>query len=89
MNREEAEKLAKLNWTYSIQDRLTTGEIAYVAMASSLPGCMAQGVTRDETLYNLEDAKVSYIESMLDDGMAVTMPTKTVSDSVSGDQLED
>ncbi len=84
MNREEAEKLAKLNWTYSIQDRLTTGEIAYVAMVSSLPGCMAQGVTRDEAFYNLEDAKVSYIESILDDGMAVPMPTKTVSDGFSG-----
>ncbi len=86
MNREESEKLAKLNWTHCIvdYDRLVTGEIVYVAEVMDLPGCMAQGSTRDEAFYNLEDAKVSYIESMLDDGMAVPMPTKTVFDSFSG-----
>ena len=83
-NRKKAEELAQLAWTYYIfEDQLTTGGPVYVAQVAFLPGCMAQGVTRDEAISDLEVAKVSYIESMLDDGLPVPRPTETHSDSVS------
>lgn len=36
----------------------------FVAECSSLPGCVSQGVTRDEALENVRDAIQGYLESL-------------------------
>ena len=36
----------------------------YVAECPALPGCVSQGVTRDEALANVKDAIAGYLESL-------------------------
>lgn len=36
----------------------------YVAECPSLPGCVSQGNTREETLSNIKDAMAGYLESL-------------------------
>lgn len=36
----------------------------YVAECPSLPGCISQGETREETLTNIKDAISGYLESL-------------------------
>ncbi|MBN2081067.1 type II toxin-antitoxin system HicB family antitoxin [bacterium] len=43
----------------------------WVAECPSLPGCVSQGETRDEAIYNIKDAIAEYIESLRDDGEPV------------------
>ncbi len=47
----------------------TDGTPCYVARVTELPGCESHGITPDEALDNLEDAKRLYIESMIEDGI--------------------
>ena len=37
----------------------------------SLPGCNSQGATREEAIANIKEAIELYIETLLDDGMAI------------------
>ncbi|MGF1640782.1 MAG: type II toxin-antitoxin system HicB family antitoxin [Rhodospirillales bacterium] len=36
----------------------------YVAEAPALPGCLSQGVTRDDALQNIREAIAVYLESL-------------------------
>ncbi len=36
----------------------------FVAKCPSLPGCISQGHTREEALYNIKDAMCGYVESL-------------------------
>lgn len=55
-------------------DRLSDGRLWYVAEHPTLPGCMSDGATPEEALANLDDAREMYINSMLEDGLAVPAP---------------
>jgi predicted RNase H-like HicB family nuclease len=46
----------------------------YVAEVPSLPGCISQGVTRDEALANIKEAMEAYIESLEERGEPVPLP---------------
>lgn len=37
---------------------------AFVAVVPSLPGCLAQGATRQEVLQNVREAIAAYVESL-------------------------
>ena len=39
-----------------------------------LPGCMAQGRTIEDALVNLEEARVDYLASLLEDGLEIPTP---------------
>jgi predicted RNase H-like HicB family nuclease len=43
----------------------------WVAEVPSLPGCISQGETRDETLLNIKTAIRLYIEALEEDGLPV------------------
>jgi predicted RNase H-like HicB family nuclease len=43
----------------------------WVAECPSLPGCISQGVTREETLTNIKEAIELYIEALTDDHLPV------------------
>ncbi len=43
----------------------------WVAECPSLPGCISQGVTREETLTNIKEAIELYIEALIDDHLPV------------------
>ncbi|HTQ40604.1 MAG TPA: type II toxin-antitoxin system HicB family antitoxin [Pirellulales bacterium] len=48
------------------------GEDGYwVAECPSLPGCVSQGKTREETIANIREAIDVYIEALKDDSLAV------------------
>ena len=48
------------------------GEDGYwVAECPSLPGCISQGLTKDETIKNIREAIQEYIASLEEDGMPV------------------
>jgi predicted RNase H-like HicB family nuclease len=36
----------------------------FVAECPTLPGCVSQGLTRDEAVHNIKDAIAGYIESL-------------------------
>ena len=46
----------------------------FVAEVPSLPGCISQGETREETLANIREAIQAYIESLRKDGLPVPPP---------------
>jgi predicted RNase H-like HicB family nuclease len=43
----------------------------YVATCPTLPGCVSQGITRDEALVNIREAIELYLESLRKHGDAV------------------
>ncbi|MFB0561458.1 MAG: type II toxin-antitoxin system HicB family antitoxin [Candidatus Lokiarchaeia archaeon] len=43
----------------------------YVAQCPSLPGCISQGKTREESLENIKDAIKGYVESLRKHGEPV------------------
>jgi len=48
------------------------GEDGYwVAECPSLPGCISQGKTKEETLSNIKEAIAGYINALMEDGLPV------------------
>ncbi len=72
---EQAEKLASRGYDVeTFRDTLTNGEIVILARHPELPGCMAHGVTKEEAIANLKEARTEYIYSLLEDGEDVPYP---------------
>ncbi|MYH11087.1 MAG: type II toxin-antitoxin system HicB family antitoxin [Gemmatimonadales bacterium] len=57
-----------------LQEVLDDGSSYYVARVVELEGYTSHGDTPDEALWNLQDAKQLYIETMLEDGMTPPLP---------------
>ena len=53
---------------------LEKGESSYGAYIPDLPGCVAVGESREETLTLLKEAVDFHIDGLLADGMPVTRP---------------
>jgi predicted RNase H-like HicB family nuclease len=52
------------------------GEDGYwVVECPSLPGCISQGITKEEALENITDAIILYIETLQDRGLPVPEDT--------------
>jgi predicted RNase H-like HicB family nuclease len=47
---------------------------AYVADVPELPGCMAHGSTRQQTIKNAENAITFWIKTARDDGLEIPQP---------------
>jgi predicted RNase H-like HicB family nuclease len=50
----------------------------YVAEIKDLPGCMTQGETTDETLFNIEEARNLWIETAYEYGDEIPLPSTQV-----------
>jgi predicted RNase H-like HicB family nuclease len=46
----------------------------FVSMCPALPGCVSQGVTRDEAVANMKDAIGGYLESLRMEGEPIPPP---------------
>jgi predicted RNase H-like HicB family nuclease len=46
----------------------------YVAEVPALPGCIAQGATREEALNNIKEAIAAYLESLADHDEPIPPP---------------
>ena len=72
---EQATKLAARNYKLTVfEDRLSNGQIIYMAKNPELKGCMAQGTTIEEAIKNLDEARIDYIYDSLEDGTEVPDP---------------
>lgn len=66
---DRAKSLASQPYTVEVmKDKTTTGEDVFLARNPQLYGCMAQGATVEEAIVNLADARLDYIEDLLEDG---------------------
>ena len=76
---DKAKYLANQPYALEIlKDKTTSGEEIFLAKNPDLEGCMAQGANIQEALTNLADARLEYIESLLEDGEPVpeiTLPS--------------
>src|SRR5664279_6597153 len=81
---EKAEHLASQGYDIeTFRDTLTNGEIVILAKNPELPGCMAHGMTRDEAIASLRDARTEYIYSLLEDDLPVPFPRGNTTNTVS------
>ena len=72
---EQAKKLAARNYTLSVfEDTLSSGEKIYMAKNPELAGCMAQGMSIEEAIDNLAEARLDYIYDSLEDGIPIPAP---------------
>lgn len=67
-----------LNLPYPVQltHQREDGDEYWLAEILDLPGCMSDGLTPDEAIQNLEDAKHLWIETQIEDGLEVPEPTR-------------
>ncbi len=88
--RSEAEKLAAAPYTVvAAKDETTDGQPIYLLSHPELPGCMAQGADIDEARASLDDARLEYILSLLEDGLDVPVPQLQVTQTISSEPNED
>ena len=82
---KEAEKLAARPYIDQvIKDETTSGKPIFVALSPELEGCIAQGVTLEEAIQNLKEARIDYIYSLLEDGLPVPKPQVQSTTTTSG-----
>jgi predicted RNase H-like HicB family nuclease len=73
---EKAEKLAELPFTVEVElDETTDSQPVYLARIQELDGCMSQGETIEQAVENLQQAKIDFIQSLLEDGLPVPKPS--------------
>ena len=81
-NRFKAKTLAARSYIVEvIDDETTDGAPIFMARNPELRGCKAQGRSKTEALENLDDARIDYVESLLDDGLAVPIPMQSIQTS--------
>ncbi|CAN5500440.1 hypothetical protein BH23CHL4_BH23CHL4_24020 [soil metagenome] len=57
------------------QESLSDGRPWFVAFHPDLPGCMADGPTREIALQELDEARKEFIASLIEDGLPVPVPS--------------
>lgn len=76
----EAERLAARPYGISYEvDTLSNGQRVILLRHPDLPAVKAQGIDLDEAKRNLDEARVDYIYSLLDDGIPVPAPATSSS----------
>jgi predicted RNase H-like HicB family nuclease len=86
----QAKELAKLPYSVIItQDEATDGAPILLVENDELKGCMAQGITMDEAIADLADARVDFIYSLLDDGLDIPLPEQTLTVTTGAEVFEE
>lgn len=62
------------SWTLTMRVREDALDGGWVAECPELPGCFAQGDTRDEALYNLSDAIAGIVSLRMEQALSATSP---------------
>ena len=77
--RRKAIALARRPYTVKLYpDQANDGSVLYVAEVRELPGCLAQGETRREAIRELDSVLIDYIQSILEDGLDVPPPARSL-----------
>lgn len=82
--RNLAETLANRPYIEIVRPDLSTDdEPIYLAFSPELEGCMGQGQSWEEAIENLREARIDFIQSLIEDNISVpepqTYPTLTTS----------
>jgi len=76
--REKAKQLSFQNYAFMVEeDVLSDGSPIFLTSNPELEGCKSQGRTIDEAIFNLAEARIDYIYSLLEDGLPVPQPVIT------------
>jgi len=76
--REKAKQLSYQNYEFKVEeDVLSDGSPIFLASNPELEGCKSQGRTIDEAIFNLAQARIDYIYSLLEDDLPVPEPVIT------------
>lgn len=79
---EKAIELAKLPYTVELlRDKTTDGDYIYLAQNPELDGCMAQGLTEQEALNNLDEVRIEHIEHLLEHNLPVSIPNHAIANA--------
>ena len=79
---EQATVISKLAYTVELlRDKTTDGDYIYLARNPELEGCMAQGLTEEEAISNLDEVRVEHIEHLLEHHLPVPIPNHAVASS--------
>lgn len=71
----QAEDLASRNYSMAVYiEKNDQGQTLYLAENPELYGCMAEGNSLEEAIENLRDARIDYIQTMLEDRIDVPEP---------------
>lgn len=68
-------------------EECTDGTLCYMAEYPQLPGCMSHGLTPEDAIRNLIEAKRLYIETLLDKGLDVPLPLRPTGGTFSSYRL--
>ena len=74
----KVEDYLSLPYTIEVTQDESDGYTGWFAKIEELPGCMTQADTFDELGEMIDDAKRAWIESALEDGIEVPLPSKSV-----------
>jgi len=73
--RSKAENLAKRSYIVEVvRDQTTDDQPIYLARNPELEGCFGQGDTSEEAIQDLLEARIDFIQSLLEDGLPVPDP---------------
>ena len=87
---ERARETAKLPYSVTIiQDEATDGTPILLVENDELKGCMAQGKNMQEAIANLEEARVDYLYSLLEDKQDIPLPEQTLTVTVGSSTFEE
>lgn len=75
----EAEYYMALPYAINVvPEQCTDGSLCYRAYHPELPGCMSHSATPEQAIENLTGAKQLYIETLLEKGLSVPKPQRTL-----------
>ena len=66
----------KLPYTVTIKRGTGDGDEYWVARVLELPHCMTHGATPEEAIRDIEDAKLEWLKSNIEDGLPIPEPTQ-------------
>ena len=83
--RNQAEMLGNRVYTIHVLKDLTTdGDPVFLAFSPELEGCMGQGLSREEAIESLREARIDYIQSLIEDNLPVPEPQTYQTNTTSG-----
>ncbi|MBI2859139.1 MAG: type II toxin-antitoxin system HicB family antitoxin [Chloroflexi bacterium] len=76
MAKKSLEHYLKLPYTVTLKRGIGEGKEYWVARIVELPHCLTHGATPEEALRDIEDAKVEWLRSNLEEGLPIPEPAR-------------
>jgi antitoxin HicB len=76
MQNKDLKYYIELPYTITLKRGTGEGEKYWIARVLELPHCMTHGATPEEALSDIEDAKLEWLKSNLEDGLPIPEPVR-------------